>query len=217
METNINIFTYIQSNYILKNIFDFLFNNKKLDIIIYNKEIQNKLGINLENYKLESDRYKIIDKNGNGKEYQLDTNILLFEDEYLKGKKNGKGKEYYDFKVILGYTSSSVNIGYPIKFEGEYLNGKRIKGIGYDEWGHKISKIENGKIEEYYSDGKTIKFIGEYINNKRWNGKGYDCNGKEIYEIKNGKGYIMDYDNFYSDRLRFEGKYENGEKNGFGK
>ena len=34
-------------------------------------------------------------KNGNGKEYILNTNALLFEGEYLNGKRNGKGKEYY--------------------------------------------------------------------------------------------------------------------------
>ena len=43
--------------------------------------------------------------------YKLNTNILLFEGEYLNGKRNGKGKEYF-------YNSE-------LKFEGEYLNGEK--------------------------------------------------------------------------------------------
>ena len=56
------------------------------------------------------------------------------------------GKEYY----YLG----------ELKFEGEYLNGKR-----------------NGKGKEYDSDGK-LRYEGEYLNGER-NGK-----GKEYYHGK---------------------------------
>jgi len=30
------------------------------------------------------------------KEYILNTNILIFEGEYLNGKRSGKGREYYN-------------------------------------------------------------------------------------------------------------------------
>ena len=79
-------------------------------MIIYNKQLQNIVGVIIEDYKKISGKYKIIEKNGSGKEYKLDTNRLIFEGKYLNGKKNGKGKEYYDGKL---------------KFEGEYLNGER--------------------------------------------------------------------------------------------
>ncbi len=46
--------------------------------------------------------------------------------EYLNGRKSGKGKEYYE----------NGNI----KFEGEYLNGKKLEGIGYDEKGNEVLK-----------------------------------------------------------------------------
>ena len=50
-------------------------------------------------------------KNGKGKEYDFDGNIL-FEGEYLKGERwTGKEKNYY--------------FSGDIKFEGEYLNGKK--------------------------------------------------------------------------------------------
>ena len=57
---------------------------------------------------------------------------------------NGKGKEIY-------------NDG-DIKFEGEYLNGKR-----------------NGKGKEYWN-GKII-FEGEYVNDNEWIGNKYDESG----------------------------------------
>ena len=51
-------------------------------------------------------------KNGKGKEYNEDGE-LIFEGEYLNGIRwNGKGKEFFRGKL---------------KFEGEYLNGKKIE------------------------------------------------------------------------------------------
>ena len=101
---------FIKSFYILKEIFSFLNIKQKLDIIIYNKQLQEELGIDIEDYKKISGKYKIAEKNGNGSEYILNTNILIFEGEYLNGKRNGKGKEYYD-DILL--------------FKGEYLNRKK--------------------------------------------------------------------------------------------
>ena len=82
------------SKYILKNIlFSFLFEKQKLKIIIYNKDLQNKYDINIENYKRISKRNRIGERNGKGKEYNISSNIMIFEGEYLNGKRNGKGKE----------------------------------------------------------------------------------------------------------------------------
>ena len=109
----------INSLYVLKEILSFLSEKQKLYIIIYNKQLQKQFNINIENYKKISGIYKEDGKNGKGKEYDISTNKIIFEGEYLNGKKNGKGKEYYfDGKL---------------KFEGEYLNGQRNgKGIDYN-------------------------------------------------------------------------------------
>ena len=88
-------------------------------MIIYNKQIQKNFGVDIEVYKKISVKYKIGEKNGKGKEYDINTNKLIFEGEYLNGKRNGKGKEYYDNGKL--------------KFEGEYLNGKIWEGIGYNK------------------------------------------------------------------------------------
>ena len=49
----------------------------------------------LNDYKKTSGKYKVGEKNGKGREYEINTNALIFEGEYLNGKRNGKGKEYY--------------------------------------------------------------------------------------------------------------------------
>ena len=96
----------IKSSFIIKILFSYLTRKKKLDIIMYNKQLQKMLLIDTKDYKSQSGKYKIGGKNGKGSEYLIDTNILIFEGEYLKGKKNGIGKEY-NKKGIL-------------EFEGEY-------------------------------------------------------------------------------------------------
>ena len=97
-----------KSIYFIKKLFTFIDEKNKLEIIKYNKNIQNILDISLINYKFFSNRYIIFEKNGKGKEYDKYNDTLVFEGEYLNGKSNGKGKEYYyDGKLI---------------FEGLYLN-----------------------------------------------------------------------------------------------
>ena len=111
----------INSEYNVKMIFSFLNQRRKLNMIMYNKELRKLIEINIEDYKKLSGRYKIDGKNGNGREYKINTNNLIFEGEYINGKRNGHGKEYY----LNGKT----------KFEGQYLNSKRWNGNVYDKNG----------------------------------------------------------------------------------
>ena len=100
---------HIKSSYILKTILSFLNEKQKLNMIIYNKELQKIYLVGIEEYKNISLKYRIGERNGKGKEYNISINIMIFEGEYLNGKRNGKGKEYYDNGKL--------------KFEGEYFNG----------------------------------------------------------------------------------------------
>ena len=99
-----------KSIYFIKRLFTFVDEKNKLDIIKYNKNMQNILDISLINYKTFSGRYILYGKNGKGKEYNYDDK-LLFDGEYLNGRRNGKGKEYNEYGKLI--------------FEGEYLNGQR--------------------------------------------------------------------------------------------
>ena len=77
-------------------------------------------------------------RNGKGKEYSFNKE-LLFKGEYLDGKRwNGKGKEYSCDGELL--------------FEGEYINGKKWNGIE--------RKFYNNKLQfefEYLNGIKIIK------------------------------------------------------------
>ena len=134
MEKDKNKLDNIKSFYILKEIFNYLSKSVFLDFINFNKTLQGKFEINIEDYKKFGNRTKIIENNGLGKEYKLNTDILIFEGEYLNGKKNGKGKEYYENDQI--------------KFEGEYLNGKIIEGKGYDDKANEFLIIEKMEMEQ---------------------------------------------------------------------
>ena len=90
------------------------------------------LGICLDDYKKRSVKIFVGERNGIGKEFRKGTNIIVFEGQYLKGKKNGRGKEYYDDGKL--------------KFEGDYLNGIKIEGKGYNKEGQLILEINrNGE------------------------------------------------------------------------
>ena len=104
----------------LKIIFSYIDEKEKLEIIKCNKFLQNKLSINIINYKFFAQKYVVYEENNKGKEYDGQLDYLLFEGEYLNGKRNGKGKKFFDEEL---------------SFEGEYLNGKRNgKGILLFYW-----------------------------------------------------------------------------------
>ena len=156
-------------------------------MLIYNKEFQQIILIDINDYKNISGKYKIIAKNGKGKEFNFKGKII-FEGEYLNGKRNGQGKEFdYDddnlqFKGEYlngkrnGLGKEYNNNNGKLIFEGEYLNGKKWTGKGYNYFGKLVYEIVNGKgyIKEYKKEGKFI-FEGEYLNGER-NGKGKEYN-----------------------------------------
>ena len=90
------------AKYVLKNmLFPFLPEKQKLEIIIYNKDLQKKLDINIENYKRIARLFREGERNGKGEEY-YSSGELRFEGEYLNGKKMEKEKNimmvYYNLK-----------------------------------------------------------------------------------------------------------------------
>ena len=119
----------IKSEYTIKILFFHLDEKIKLKFIKYDKNLQNTIDINLNNYK-------------------------FFSRRYIEFEADGKGKEYNDDGEL--------------KFEGEYLNGKRWNGKGFNIVRNKILEIINGegKGKEYNYEGRLI-FEGEYLNGKR--------------------------------------------------
>ena len=85
----------VKQTLIYNIIFPYITEKKKLSLIAYNKNIQNAFNIRLINYKIQSGKYKIGERNGKGEEYNIDYDQLIFEGEYLNGKRHGKGIEYF--------------------------------------------------------------------------------------------------------------------------
>ena len=173
----------IKSSFMLKEVASYIDEKIKLDLFKYNKTIQNKLDINIINYKEFGGKYKIGDKNGKGKEYNGHYDTLIFEGEYLNGRRNGKGKEYHYFRGRLEFEGEYLNgkrngngIEYywdcKKKFEGEYKNGNMWTGKLYDYENNIIYEIKNGKgIYKGFNDDNRLIFEGEHLNGER-NGKG---------------------------------------------
>ena len=196
---NKNSFKKIKSKYILKFIFSYLNEKTKLEIIKYNKTIQNIINIDITNYKFLSRGYIIYESNKKGKKYDIINDYLEFEGEYLNGKRNGKGKEY-NSKGKLKFEGEYLNgkrngkgkeyyLNGRLMFEGDYINGLKWNGKGYDIHNNIVYELKNGNgyVKEYYKKGKLF-FEGEYLNGKK--------NGKCKYY-------------FLNDRLMSEGEYIN--------
>ena len=245
----------IKSDYFKKILLLHLDERKLLQLINYNKELQNLMDIKLICFKINSGKIIIGERSGLGKELDYFTNKILFEGEYLNGKRNGNGIEYHKNggKIFEGEYINGKRHGkgkeyfwieqFEFYFEGNYLNGKIWNGFQY---GQIITESEikngsgfiiesshyspcetyieceykngekNGKGEESYyfcceQCGIDMKFEGEYLNGKKWNG--IVTLYPEQYELKNGKGYIIDMNS----ECFYEGEFVNGEKNGKGK
>jgi len=107
-----------------------------------------------------------------------------------------------------------------LKFEGEYLNGKR-NGQGKEYYdndkleyeGEYINGKRSGKGKEFHFNGK-LKFDGEYLNGKKLIGIIYDENGNFSKTLTKRYYYNKIYNWF---GIGFEGEFLNGEKNGEGR
>ena len=189
-------------SFIPKLIFSFIFDKRKLELAKYNKKLQNAIDINIMHYKIFSKRYIIYEEKGKGKEYEFETDNLIYEGEYLNGKRNGKGKEYnkYGEKIL----------------EVEYINGKKKGNLSHY---HGTLDFEVNNLEFLSGlSGKEYKFNKNLLN-KMKNGEGkvniYDSNlpfgglimtGEVLNYELNGE-FILYYDGY---KPKFRGNYLNG-------
>ena len=72
----------IKSIYFLKNVFSNMKEKRQLQIVNYNKNLQNKLDKNLSKYKIFSGKYIIYETNTIGKLYNAYNEQLIFEGEF---------------------------------------------------------------------------------------------------------------------------------------
>jgi len=224
----------VKSKYIIKKIFSNLNTRKKLLLTRYNKFYNNLLGIDIELYKKISRKIKIGERNGFGKEYDLESLDLIFKGYYNEGKRQGFGKEFRSEKIIFeGEYVNGIRNGKGIEFnhrgellfEGEYKDGKKWNGKAKEYFDYDYKNYENSyliKFDGKYLNGKKIGkeydkegrllFEGEYLNGKRWNGIIYNKESNCTNSIKNGNGIIKEFNEY--NKLIFEGEYINGDKRG---
>ena len=215
----------IKSVFTIRLIFSFVEEKVKLNLIHYNKKLQNIIKVDLVYYKRIGGIKIILENNNKGKEIMLGSDVTLYEGEFLNGKRNGQGKLFDEEFGKLIYEGEFLNgkfngkgkqyiLGF-LLIDGEFLNGEPKIGKGYYPDGS-VSLLfdENGKTKEFYQNGK-LKFEGEYKNGIKWNGIGYDIKGNISFEIINGKGIFKFYDG--NGKVLIEGDYANGKLNGNGK
>ena len=192
----------IKSIYFIRKLFSYVYEDRKLKLILYNKYIQKIMDITLTNFKFMSGKYVIYESNGLAKEYDRFNDELIFKGEYLNRKRNGKGEEYNSYGEIKfsgdylnGKRNGTGKEYYKsiVLFEGEYLNGKKWNGKGYSKNGNLLYELKdgNGFVKEY--DIKSeILFEGYYKDGER-----------------NGKG--TEYDSLYK-LVMFDGEYYKGKE-----
>ena len=141
----------IKSPYSLEIIFSYINENKKLNILMYNKKLLSKLQLNIQSYK-NFNGIKIINKYRR-KEYF--NGQLIYDGEYKNDERNGKGKEY--------------NKKGDICFEGKYCYGKKGKGIYYNtkfELSLYIKPLTGDRISINANYNDTIMDLKHNINEK---------------------------------------------------
>ena len=187
----------IKSTYFIQKLFEYIYEDIKLKLVVYNKNIQKILDINIINYKFMSGKYIVYESNGLAKEYNSYNDELIFKGEYLNRKRNGKGEEYEDDKLVFSgeYLNSKRNgIGKEyyediLMFEGEYLNGKKWNGKGYSKNGNIIYELKDGNgLVKGYDRKNGILFIGFYKNGEK-NGKGEEYKTHDKSLIFEGEYY----------------------------
>ena len=94
-QPDFNLINNIKSFIIVKKVISLLEKKTKLGMIKYNKIMQTKFELNIDDYKKESGRYIKGERNGKGKEYKLVNDQIVFEGEYQMGKEMEKEKNFF--------------------------------------------------------------------------------------------------------------------------
>ena len=90
-----------------------------------------------------------------GKEYN--EGRLEYEGDYVNGKRNGNGKEY--------------DMNNKLIFCGEFKDGKRWNGIGYNGANNIVYELKNGKEMVKENNFGYLIFGGDYLNGNKVSNK----------------------------------------------
>ena len=143
----------IKSKYILKQIFDNLKENKKLEIIRYNKKIRKNLNKNIKDYIKEYSKIEIEIipiENKIGKFININKNNLpyyhiYFNDNDKEEKRNAikENEKVEKIKIIIDYNIKSL--------KGLFYNRKCIKRINFKKFNRKDIKNMSNMFRDCFS------------------------------------------------------------------
>ena len=133
-----NVLSNLKSNYLLRNLFDNLLKKSSLEIVKYNKNMQNRMNINIDTYKEYSQIYSSIEleikpiNNKRGVFINFDNKNKNYFHIYFDNKEETKinyvtGKEQIKtIKIIIDYKVKS--------FEGLFANCKCIEYVNFKKF-----------------------------------------------------------------------------------
>ena len=189
-------FGKIKSKYILKQIFDNIQKKKSLEIIKYNKMIQNRMDINMNNYKEYSEIYSSIEieiipaKNKTGQFINLKKEEEIFYHVYFDDNKEeikrnilNEGDKVSKIKIIIDYQIKS--------FVYLFYLCPSIESIYFK----KIYRNNINNMSHMFEESPSIKEIS--FNNS---------NAKDVTSMNNMFRYCsslkrLNFNNFFTNKL----------------
>ena len=147
----------IKSRYILSKIYDKMQKKKKLVIVKYNKRIQNRLNLSIQDYKeyCEIEIEIIPTKNQYGKFININENDKLYYHIYFNDNKE-EIKNVYEIKKKDKVTKIKIIIDYQVKsFKKLFLNCRCIESINF----LKYYRINITDMREMFSGCSSLKEI----------------------------------------------------------
>ena len=165
-----NILRNIKSNFILKKFFGYIYKRKSLEIIKYNKNIQKRMNININNYKEYSEKYSSIEieiipmKNKYGRFINIEEGDEEYYHIYFNDNKKEEIKSTYineDDKV----SKINIIINYQVtSFKLLFYKCECIKSINFKKFNR--NNITDMKCMFYeYSELKELNLNNFNTNN----------------------------------------------------
>ena len=130
----------LKSDYFLQKLYDIMPKKKKLEIVKYNKEVQNRLDLGIKDYKEYSETFTPIEieiipaKGEYGEFINIDENDKLFYHIYFNDNKN-EIKNKYEINEEDKATKIKIIIDYQVKsFQSLFSECKCIESINFKKF-----------------------------------------------------------------------------------
>ena len=181
----------LKSNYILQNYFNIMTKKISLEIIKYNKYIQNRLGININNYKEYSELYSSIEieliplKNEYGKFININMEDEIYYHIYFNNNKENEIRRAYlkkeekisKINIFIDYQIKSLNnlFSYCDYIESIYFKKFKRNNINnMSKMFYKCSSLKELNLSDFNTNNVTDM-----------GGMFYECSSLKVLNLSN--------------------------------